>query len=521
MVRKKTENLYQAKGLFIPKEVLGIVTNLTYAGYEAYVVGGCVRDLLCSVLGREKFEPNDWDVATNAKPEAVQELFPSSVYENNFGTVMVKTENTDPTLHVIEVTTFRTEGIYLDRRRPESVKFVNTIEEDLGRRDFTVNAIALKIKNQKSKIKISNQNTKLSEIECEVVDPYNGLDDLRRGVLRAVGNPEDRFSEDALRIMRAVRFTSQLGFALDNQTAEAAQKLASNLKNIAVERVRIEFEKMIMSDRASEGVALMETLGLLEYVVPELRQGIKCAQNQHHIFTVFEHLLRSLDYTVKKKAALHIRLAALFHDIGKPHTKRGEGKLSTFYGHEIVGARMTARILERLRFPKEIIDSTVHLVRFHMFYYNVGEVSASGVRRFLARIGVENVDDFLTIREADRIGSGVPKAAPYKLRHLRYMIEKVRHDPVSPKTLSIKGDDVMRILNIHPSPRVGMVLNTLLEEVLDEPKKNERSYLENRVEELGKLSESDLRDLAKKANERKKEYESQEEEEMKKKYFVS
>lgn len=479
----------------IPAEVGRVAAELRAAGFEAYLVGGCVRDLL---LGRE---PKDWDITTSALPEEVQKIFPDSVYENQFGTVGVKTNSEDPRLKVVEVTTYRIEGKYTDKRHPDKIKFAKTVEDDLGRRDFTVNAMALRP-------------------DGTVVDPYGGEKDLKAKVIRTVGDPEERFNEDALRLLRAVRLAAELGFEIDLNTRRAAEKHAGLLEMIAKERIRDEFIKLVMTDAAAEGIFLLEELNLLEYVLPELREGIGVGQDRHHIYTVFEHSVKSLDYAARKNYSLEVRLAALLHDIGKPRTKAGESPNSTFYNHEVVGARMTLQALDRLRFSKEITEKVAHLVRWHMFYYNVGEVSPAGVRRFLVRVGPENVDGLIKVREADRIGSGVPKALPYKLRHMLFMIEKVKRDPLSPKMLKLNGEDVMRLLEIPPGPRVGWILSTLLEEVLDEPERNTKEYLEKRVAELGKLTDEELKRLSERAKEKKEEMEEEAEEEIKKKFYV-
>lgn len=479
----------------IPVEVVKAAAALRAAGFEAYLVGGCVRDLL---LGRE---PKDWDIATSALPEEVEKIFPNSVYENQFGTVGVKTDAEDPRLKVVEVTTYRIEGKYTDKRHPDEVKFAKTIEDDLGRRDFTVNAIAF-------------------QTDGTLVDPYGGQKDLKAKIIRAVGRPDDRFSEDALRLLRAARLAAELEFEIDLNTRRAIEKHAGLLEMIAKERIRDEFQKLIMTASAARGILLLEELNLLQYVLPELREGIGISQDKHHIYTVFEHSVKSLDYAAKKNYSLEVRFAALLHDIGKPRTKAGKGSNSTFYNHEMVGARMAAKALDRLRFPKEVIEKVAHLVRWHMFYYNVGEVSPAGVRRFLVRVGPENVDDLIKVREADRVGSGVPKAVPYKLRHMLFMIEKVKRDPLSPKMLKINGQDVMCILGIPPGPRVGWILSAILEEVLDEPERNVKEYLEKRVAELGRLPDEELQRLSEKAREKKEELEEEAEEEIKKKFYV-
>lgn len=483
----------------VPEDVVLVGRTLRGAGFEAYLVGGCVRDLVL------KREPKDWDIATNAKPEEIQNLFEDSVYENDFGTVGVKTESEDPKLKIVEVTTYRIEGKYTDKRHPDEVKFAKTIEEDLSRRDFTVNALAL------------NMDEKA---DGEIIDPFDGKDDLKKGIIRTVGKPEDRFSEDALRLMRAVRFAIELNFEIELNTRRAIEKYSHDLEAIAKERVRDELEKMVMSPHAARGIVLLEELGLLQYVLPELREGLGVDQNKHHIYTIFEHSIRSLDYAAKQNYSLEVRVASLLHDVGKARAKGGAGPDATFYQHEYIGARMAARMLDRLRFSKETVEKVAHFVRRHMFYYNVGEISDAGVRRFLVRVGPENIDDLLKVREADRIGSGVKKAIPYKLRHLLFMIEKVKHDPLSPKMLKVSGDDIMDILKIQPGPRVGWVLNALLEEVLDDPKKNEETYLAKRAKDMGMFSDDVLKEAALRARVKKDEFEAGAEEEMKKKYYV-
>ena len=345
-----------------------------------------------------------------------------------------------------------------------------------------------------------------------------------------MGNPEDRFSEDALRLLRAVRFATELDFSakvgissgweIELNTRRAIEKLSHGLEMIAKERIRDELTKMIMSPNAAKGIIFLEELGLLQYILPELREGIGVGQNKHHIYTIFEHNIKSLDYAAKQNYSFEVRMSSLLHDVGKTRAKEGDGPDSTFHQHEYISANMTVRMLDRLRFSKETVEKIAHLVRRHMFYYNVGEISDAGVRRFLVRVGPENIDDLLKVREADRIGSGVKKAIPYKLRHLLFMIEKVKHDPLSPKMLKINGDDIMKILNIQPGPRIGWILNALLEEILDDPKKNENKYLTKRVEEMGMLSDDALKEAAFRAREKKDEFEAGTEEAMKKKYFV-
>ena len=489
----------------IPEEVTLVAKKLSEAGFSAYLVGGCVRDLLLEAIYGEPVEPKDWDLTTDAKPEEIQRVFPESVYENQFGTVGVKTESENQKLKIIEITTFRIEGKYSDKRHPDEVKFAKTVEEDLSHRDFTVNALALGV---------------VEWMAGEIIDPFLGQKDLQDKILRAVGEPEKRFQEDALRLIRAVRFAAEFDFEIEKETGKALKQNSGLLGGIARERIRDEFAKLIMTKNAKRGIEQLETFGLLKYVVPEVREGIDVGQNKHHIYSVWEHNLLALDYATKKDFSLELRLASLLHDVGKPRTKRGDGENSTFHGHEIVGARMTKKILENLKFPREIVEKVTHLVRYHLFYYNVGEVTEAGVRRFISRVGVEHIDDLMKLRQSDRIGSGVPKAVPYKIRHLQFMIDKVRKDPISPKMLKIDGLKVMEILQILPSPKVGWILGILLDDVLEDPKKNTEACLEKKIRELGGLSDSDLLKMFEKSKQTKQEFEESEEDEIKQKYFV-
>lgn len=481
----------------IPSEVKDVLAALEKAGFSAYAVGGAVRDI---IIGRE---PKDWDVATSASPEEIIKIFPDSVYENSFGTVGVKTRSENKSVSVIEVTTFRKEGKYTDFRHPDEVKFSDKLEDDLSRRDFTVNAMA-----------VSSSG--------EITDPFGGRDDIKKKTIRTVGDPDKRFGEDALRLMRAIRFAAELGFDIDPETFSAIVSNADLLSKIAEERIRDEFAKMMMSEGAGPawGIVQMEKTGIIKHVIPELLEGIGVTQNKHHIYTVWEHNLRALDYAAKSGASLEVRIASLLHDVGKPRSKAGDGPDATFHSHEMIGAKMAKKIMERLKFSGEISGRVVHLVRHHLFYYNVGEVTEAGVRRFISRVGEENIDDLFKIREADRIGSGVPKAVPYKTRHLRFMIDKVRHDPISPKMLKTDGVKLMEHLKIVPGPKVGMILGILLEDVLDEPNRNDEKHLLKKAEELNKMSEPELADMAKKARETKLEFEAEEEKEMKKKHKV-
>ena len=500
----------------IPQEVHRVADALAQAGFSAYLVGGCVRDLLMDRV------PKDWDIATSAKPEKIQKLFIDSVYENQFGTVCIKTESEDPALKIIEVTTFRLEGKYTDKRHPDEIKFAETIEEDLGRRDFTVNAMALIVNHDND----NNDDKKMKSSvishrhRARIIDPFHGEDDLRARVIRAVGNPDARFTEDALRLLRAIRFSSQLNFSIEEKTASAIARHANLLEFISKERIRDEFAKLIMTDRAADGVVMLERFGLLRFILPELEEGIGVGQNKHHIYTVFEHNLKSLAYAVAQHYSLEVRLASLFHDLGKPRSKRGEGPDCTFYGHQVVGERMVLKAMDRLRFPKDLTEHVALLVREHMFVYDPEVVTLAGVRRLVRRVGSENMDDLFRLREADRIGSGVPKAQPYRLRHLKAMVEKVQQDPISAKMLSLDGNDVMRIAGTPPGPKVGMLLAILLEEVLDKPELNDEAALKARIEGLNALAISELAALAARAKQKAAAAQERIDDEIKKKFGV-
>ncbi|HEY4507041.1 MAG TPA: HD domain-containing protein [Candidatus Paceibacterota bacterium] len=487
----KTKNYAQ----IIPDEVRDVLSRLEKAGHDAYVVGGSVRHLIMD----EK--PNDWDITTNARPDDVLALFPDSFYENKFGTVGVKTDSDNANLKVIEVTTYRTESGYSDKRHPDEIKFADKLEDDLGRRDFTINALALRDNG-------------------EVVDLFGGQADIDKKIIRAVGDPEKRFGEDALRMMRGVRLSAQTGFEIEDATFKAIHKNHNLMNSVSKERIRDELIKLVNSGHADAGIELLRETELMKYVLPGLLEGVGVGQNKHHIYTVWEHNVKALRYACDMKYSFEVRLASLLHDVGKPRSKRGDGIDSTFYGHEIIGARMAAEELDRLRFPKEQADKIIKLVRYHLFYYNVGEVTESSVRRLVANIGKENVEDLIKVREADRIGSGVPKAKPYKLRHLQFMIDKVARDPISPKMLKVNGNDLIKKLGITPGPRLGYIISALMNDVLSDPIKNSAEFLLDRANDLNKLEEEDLIKLSQSGKEKTAEEEEREVGKIKGKHFV-
>lgn len=518
-----------------PENIIKVIKKLKTSGFEGFVVGGSVRDLLLGIT------PKDWDVTTNAKPKELLEIFPDSVYENDFGTVGVKLRNKeDETCEVVEITTYRIESKYTDKRHPDEVKFAKTLEEDLSRRDFTVNAMALKIPN-----KLQNSNFKIEIKKENLIDPFNGQEGLKNKTIQAVGDASERFNEDALRMMRAVRFVCQLsksldpdssrsasqnktggkvettkqGWKIEEKTLEALEKNVDNLEYISKERIRDELNKIILSDSPAQGIDLLVQTKLMKYIIPEIGKTIGVRQNHHHYHgpynTVYAHMLASLEKCLSKK--LEIRLASFLHDLGKPQSKRGEGETATFHGHEYISARLVERILKRLKYSRKIIDKVVMLVKNHMFYYNVDEVGESGVRKVVRKVGLENINDLIDVRIADRLGSGVPKAVPYKLRHFKYMVEKVSHDAISVKQLKINGKDLMEDLNIKPGPKIGAILEVLLARVIDEPKLNTKKELIKLAKELEKEDLGSLREMAK---EKIKEEQKKEDEGIKGKYWV-
>ncbi|MCX6792586.1 MAG: HD domain-containing protein [Candidatus Falkowbacteria bacterium] len=475
----------------IPLFVKNIINTLSQNNYEAYIVGGSVRDLL---LGKE---PKDWDITTNALPEKTVTLFTDAKYENRFGTVIVPLRNEAGELeNVVEVTTYRSEQGYSDRRHPDEIVFEDNLEADLGRRDFSINALAM-------------------DGAGKITDLFNGEKDLRLKVIRTVGEPSDRFKEDALRMMRAVRFSCQLGFTIEGKTERAITKLAGSIKFVANERIRDELVKILSSDSPAAGIIKLQELKLLHYIIPELEEGIEMKQNHHHIYNVFDHAVLALKNCPNKQ--WQVRLASLMHDIGKPRTRKIVNNAATFYNHEIVGAKIVERFMKRLNFSTEDSKRVVNLVRNHMFYYNVDEVTAASVRRLIVKVGEENLSDLIDLRIADRLGSGVAKAMPYKLRHLQYMMDKVRHDPVSVKMLKINGEDLMELLKVEPGPQIGAILDVLLAEVIDDPELNNRANLEARSRDLVGMPLAELRAKAKELISEKREEEDQK---IKKDYYV-
>jgi len=530
----------------IPSYVTHVTQTLETSGFEVFLVGGCVRDL---IMGKT---PKDWDITTNAKPEQIIPLFDKTVYENTFGTVGVclpaiatlqalqagvPTENNDVTrenvtcetqndvthvtkYNILEVTPYRIEAKYSDFRHPDEVKFSDNINDDLKRRDFTINALAYNPnKGPADGIPVAGRQG-VEKDKGHLIDLFDGVKDIKDRVIQAVGIPQDRFQEDALRMLRAVRFAVQLDFAINYETMQAIIENSNLLENISKERIRDEFVKIIESKNGTMGVAMLSKLGLLKHIIPELEEGIGCEQGGAHIFDVFEHCLSALQYAIDKNLSTEIRLAALFHDIGKPRSRRkGTKKEYTFYGHEVVGAKMADKILERLKLPKKNADLVTSMVRNHMFFSDTEQITLSAVRRIVQKVGEDHIWELMEIRECDRAGMKKPEA-PYRLRKYHAMIEEVLHDPISVGQLAIDGGFMIKELGIQPGPRMGWILHALLEEVLDDPTKNTKENLTELVNSLNLLENKELKALGERGKEEKEKKEEEAVEKLHKKHGV-
>lgn len=473
----------------IPFPVLFVIDQLQSSGYEAYVVGGAVRDLL---MGKERI--TDWDVTTSATPEQIQELLPESFYDNAFGTVMIAPKHVMEQagvevdeenfayadFDVLDITTFRTENGYSDRRRPDKVSWGKSLEEDVARRDFTINAIAMKAKNEELK---AEKSVGFVETQVEVIDYHGGQEDLKQRLVRAVGDADVRFKEDALRMMRAIRIAAQLGFGIESATMQAIRQDAKLIGEISGERIRVELFKILETEYPADGVKLLYAAGLLQEILPELVEGVEVPQGGRHKYDVWTHGIESLRECPSRDPL--VRLATLLHDVGKPRTLRKQGPRGvTFYGHEVVGAHMCNRIADRLKLSKKQKEKLFLLVRWHMFTYDT-EMTDSAIRRFIRRIGRENINDMMMLRIGDRKGGG-SKATSWRLRELQQRIGENLYEPVSIKDLKTNGTEVMEKLGIEPGPKVGVVLNQLFEEVMDDKIANDKEVLLNRAQEIVK-----------------------------------
>ncbi len=443
--------------IVIPQKVKNIIAKFLENKAEIYIVGGACRDLM---LGREV---NDWDFTTNLPPEEMKKLFPkNSFYNNNFGTLSILGKDDE----IFEVTTFRTERGYSDGRHPDEVKWGKTLKEDLERRDFTINAIAIKMSDVSSQI--------------SVIDLFEGQKDLDNKLVRTVGNPDDRFKEDALRLIRAVRIAGQLGFNIEEKTLKSIQKNASLIQNIAGERIRDEIFKILISDKPSNGINLLRESGLIQELMPELINGVNMTQKGHHIDDVWTHNLKTLDNCESKNPVT--RLAALLHDVGKPKSMKGDGKNRTFHNHEVYGSRIAVSIGKRLKLSNKELDQLFRLVRWHMFTVQETQTDKA-VRRFIRNVTLDYIDEMISMRRADRLGSGA-KETSWRWELFKNRIVEVQKQPFAVKDLKIKGEDVMDLLKIRPGRRVGEVLEAIFKEVEEKPELNDREVLLEKIKKF-------------------------------------
>ena len=459
----------------IPQEILDIYKRIDETNFEVYLVGGCVRNMLLKKLVK------DWDMAASATPEELLKIFKEGFYDNKFGTVGLPVEaralaGVPEKKQIIEITTFRTEKGYSDNRRPDRVEWGKTIEEDLARRDFTINAIALKLEAQPQ------------GLTHEIIDPFSGQKDLENKIIRAVGNPKERFKEDALRLLRAVRIATELSFTIEEKTWKEIIADAALIKNVSGERIRIELLRILRSDHAYEGVIALKDSNLLNYILPELMEGVGVSQKRpgrHHTDDVFTHNILSLKFCPSIDPV--VRFAALLHDAGKPKVMgKDEEGLVVFYNHEVAGSIIAREICDRLKFPKKERDKIVNLIRWHMFTVDE-KLSDAGIRRFIRRTGVENVKDMMDLRIGDRLGGGTQTAESWRLKLFKKRIEdQLKPLPFSINDLAIDGNDVMKELKMKPGPKVGEILQKLFLEVDEDLSKNKKEFLLKRIGELNR-----------------------------------
>jgi tRNA nucleotidyltransferase (CCA-adding enzyme) len=448
------------KKLTIPDEffpgIKNICSILKDHGYECYIVGGSVRDLL---LGIDVY---DFDFATNATPERIMKVFKRVIPTGiKHGTVTVLMQG-----NAYEVTTYRCDGKYFDGRRPENITYSETLSEDIVRRDFTINGLAYDIDKE------------------EIIDYVDGLVDLEKKVIRTIGNPMDRFYEDGLRPYRACRFAAKINFEITLPTLEAIAKTLDVAKKVSVERIREELVKLLQSDKPSIGLEYMRKTGLMELVLPELYNCYNVEQNKYHMHDIYYHCLYSCD--AAPKDSVLIRLAALLHDIGKlPTRKKGSGGDYIFYNHEVIGSRIAKKILKRLKFSNEEIEKIRHLIYNHMFHYT-DEWTDGAVRRFMRKVGVENLPDLIALRLADRKGTGAREGIPAPIIELQKRIATIieQENAITVKDLNINGNVIMQAFHIGPGPLIGQILHELLEIVLDYPEMNQPDILLGKAREF-------------------------------------
>ena len=451
----------------LPVFVSQIIEKFQKAGFEIYIVGGSVRDLL---LGRTV---SDWDFTTKATPEEILKIFPTGFYDNEFGTVGI----TDGKKEVYEITTFRREEKYSDRRHPDKVTWGETIQEDLSRRDFTINAMALRLTSF-AQGKLSKKKN-----DFQLIDPFEGQKDLKKREIKAVGDPIKRFNEDALRLIRAVRIATELGFNIETKTFQAIKDLASLITQIAKERVKKELLKILASPYPDDGMMLLRNSGLLEYILPELEKAFEIPQKspgRHHLYDVGTHSLLSLKFCPSPDPL--VRLATLIHDLGKVSTFKKDKESITFYNHEMVSASLAKNLARSLRFSKKEEEKLVNLVRWHQFTVDERQTDKA-IRRFIKNIGKENIKDMLTLRVGDRLGGGARETS-WRLEAFKKRLKEVQKQPFSLNDLKIDGNEVMKVLGIGPGPRIGQILEKLFEEVVEDKEKNKKEYLLKRIKEI-------------------------------------
>lgn len=436
----------------LPDTAQNTINTLKKAGFEAYAVGGSVRDTLM------KKSTHGWDFTTNAKPEEILKLFPDSFYDNQFGTVGIKLPD-----DIYEITTYRSEKGYKDHRHPDVIVWGKTLEEDLSRRDFTINAIAT--------------DGKL------MIDPYHGQQDIENKIIRSVGDAGTRFEEDALRMIRAVRIASELGFMIEENTLAAIKSNASSIYQISAERIHDELNRILASLFAADGIVLLKNTGLLHEIIPELEEAFAIGQKsplRHHIYDVGTHSVMALKHCPSPDPV--VRLATLLHDIGKVKTYKLVGDIVTFYNHEVVSTKITRQILARLRFSKKDTEKILTLIRWHQFTVDERQTD-SALRRFIVHIGKENIEDMLALRIGDRLGGGATETS-WRLELFKKRLDEVQKQPFSVTDLKINGNDVMKALNCPPGPIIGKTLSDLFAEVEAGTLKNEREALLTKLSSL-------------------------------------
>jgi len=465
----------------LPEYVQKVARILVKEGYDCYLVGGALRDL---VLGKA---PHDYDLATNALPDEMLNIFPRSVSVGaKFGTIMALVQDKHGETHEVEVTTFRSESEYVDGRWPSNVEFEQEIDKDLGRRDFTFNAMAMDL----SQLKLDGIE---EEKEADIYDPFDGIGDIEKKLVRAVGTPIERFKEDGLRAFKACRVASQLGFDIEKATLDAIKEATPVARQVSMERIRDEFMKMLLnSPQPSVGIDLMRQTDLLQIFMPELLEGVDIEQKLFHAHDVYWHALKTCDV-----AHDSVKLVALLHDIAKPRTDMGNGH---FYGHDRMGSEVAEKIMKRMKFSQSEIKRVKILIENHMFYYphikeemtdqekeniEMHKWSDAAVRRFIQRVGEENIDDLFKLRLADAQSNPSTAFKPDEITILQKRISEVRREDMALKItdLDITGEDLME-LGIQKGPRLGEILKELLEMVLDDPLLNSKEKLIEKAKEI-------------------------------------